>query len=76
MRQVVSQREVSQKMRRNKDHAEIGKLTNEIVSEAGQSTGLNIKFEIANEDAKKILKEVQATIAKQKPKKRTTLARV
>jgi hypothetical protein len=56
-------------MRRNKDHAEIGKLANEIVSEASQSTGLNIKFEIASEDAKKILKEVQATIAKQKPKK-------
>jgi hypothetical protein len=56
-------------MRRNKDHAEIGKLTNEIVSETSQSTGLNIKFEVASEDAKKILKEVQATIAKQKPKK-------
>lgn len=60
-------------MRRNKEHAhacmQIGKLANEIVSEAGQSTGLNIKFEIANEDAKKILKEVQAKIAKQKTKK-------
>jgi len=56
-------------MRRNKDHAEIGKLTNEIVSEASQSIGLNIKFEVASEDAKKILKEVKATIAKQKPKK-------
>jgi hypothetical protein len=56
-------------MRRNKVHAEIGKLANEIVSEADQSTGLDIKFEIASEDAEKILKEVQATIAKQKPKK-------
>jgi len=56
-------------MRRNKDHAEIGKLTNEIVSEASQSTELNIKFEVASEEAKKILKEAQATIAKQKLKK-------
>jgi hypothetical protein len=56
-------------MGRNKVHAEIGKLANGIVSEAGQSTGLNIKFEVASEDAKKILKEVETTIAKQKPKK-------
>jgi len=56
-----------QKMRRNKEHAEIGKLINEIISGTDQSTELNIKFEIASEDAKKILKEAQATIVKQKP---------
>jgi len=54
-------------MRRNKEHAEIGKLINEIISGTDQSTELNIKFEIASEDAKKILKEAQATIVKQKP---------
>jgi len=54
------------KMGRNKEHAEIGKLVNEIVSATGHSTELGIKFEIANEAAKKILKEAEATIAKQK----------
>ena len=56
------------KMPRNKEHAEIGKLINEIISETGRSTELNIKFEIASEDAKKILKEAKNTISKQKPK--------
>lgn len=54
-------------MGRNKEHAEIGKLVKEIISETGQSTELSIKFEIASEDAKKILEEAEATIAKQKP---------
>jgi len=59
-------KEVCQKMGRNKEHAEIGKLVNEIISKTGQSIELGIKFETANEDAKKILKEAEATIAKQK----------
>jgi len=46
---------------------QIGNILNEIIIDAGQSTGLNINFEAANEDAKKILNEA-ATIAEQKIK--------
>lgn len=53
-------------MGRNKEHAEIGKLAKEIISKTGQSIELGIKFEAVNEDAKKILKEAEAAIAKQK----------
>lgn len=53
-------------MGKNKEHAEIGKLVKEVISDTGQSTELGIKFEIASEDAKKILKEAEATIAEQK----------
>lgn len=52
-------------MGRNRKHSEIGKLVNEIVSETGQTSGLDIKFEIANEDAKRILQEAKARIARQ-----------
>ncbi|NIR87296.1 hypothetical protein GWO13_06890 [Candidatus Bathyarchaeota archaeon] len=56
-------------MGKNKDHAEIGRMVKEIVSETRQTTGLDIKFEIASEDAKRILREAETTIAKRKPKK-------
>ena len=46
---------------------QIGNLINEIIIDAGQSTGLDVNFEAANEDAQKILKEA-ATVAEQKIK--------
>jgi division protein CdvB (Snf7/Vps24/ESCRT-III family) len=46
---------------------QIGNLLNEIIIDTGQSTGLNVNFEAANEDAQNILKEA-ATIAEQKIK--------
>jgi division protein CdvB (Snf7/Vps24/ESCRT-III family) len=46
---------------------QIGNLLNGIIIDTGQSTGLNINFEAANEDAKKILNEA-TTIAEQKIK--------
>jgi division protein CdvB (Snf7/Vps24/ESCRT-III family) len=46
---------------------QIGNLLNEIIIDAGQSSGLNINFEVANEDAQKILNEV-ATVAEKKIK--------
>ncbi|MDH5794114.1 MAG: hypothetical protein OEZ18_06105, partial [Candidatus Bathyarchaeota archaeon] len=42
-------------------------LLNEIIIDTGQSTGLNINFEAANEDAQMILNEA-AAIAEQKIK--------
>lgn len=45
----------------------IGNLLNGIIIDAGQSTGLTINFESANEDAQKILNEA-ATVAEQKIK--------
>jgi division protein CdvB (Snf7/Vps24/ESCRT-III family) len=45
----------------------IGNLLNGIIIDAGQSTGLSINFESANEDAQKILTEA-ATVAEQKIK--------
>jgi len=46
---------------------QIGNLLNGIIIDAGQSTGLNINFEAASEDAQKILKEA-TTVAEQKIK--------
>jgi len=46
---------------------QIGNLLNGIIIDAGQGTGLNINFEAANEDAKKILNEA-ATVAERKIK--------
>ena len=46
---------------------QIGNLLNEIIIDTGQSTGLDVNFEAANEDAQNILKEA-ATIAEQKIK--------
>ena len=46
---------------------QIGNLLNEIIIDTGQSTGLNINFEAANEDAQMILNEA-AAIAEQKIK--------
>ena len=46
---------------------QIGDLLNGIIIDAGQSTGLNVNFEAANEDAQKILNEA-ATVAEQKIK--------
>jgi len=45
----------------------IGNLLNGIIIDAGQSSGLTINFESANEDAQKILTEA-ATVAEQKIK--------
>lgn len=46
---------------------QIGNLLNEIIIDTGQSTGLDVNFEAANDDAQKILKEA-ATVAEQKIK--------
>ena len=46
---------------------QIGNLLSGIVFDAGQSTGLSINFESANEDAQKILNEA-STVAEQKIK--------
>ncbi len=59
-------------MRRKRLLAQIEKLLNEITLDTGQSTELNINFEAANEDAKKILRKAQAKIAEQETKKRTS----
>jgi division protein CdvB (Snf7/Vps24/ESCRT-III family) len=48
---------------------QIGNLLSGIIVDAGQSTGLNINFETANEDAQKILTEA-ATVAEQKIKEK------
>ncbi len=48
---------------------QIGNLLSGIIVDAGQSTGLNINFESANEDAQKILSEA-ATVAEQKIKEK------
>lgn len=48
---------------------QIGNLLSGIIVEAGQSTGLSINFETANEDAQKILTEA-ATVAEQKIKEK------
>jgi division protein CdvB (Snf7/Vps24/ESCRT-III family) len=48
---------------------QIGNLLNGIIIDAGQSTGLTINFENANEDAQKILTEA-ATVAEQKIKEK------
>jgi len=47
----------------------IGNLLSGIIIDAGQSTGLTINFESANEDAQKILTEA-ATVAEQKIKEK------
>ena len=52
-----------------KDFGQIGNLLSGIVAEAGQSTGVSINFEAANEDAQRILTEA-ATIAEQRIKER------
>lgn len=48
---------------------QIGNLLSGIIVDAGQSTGLTINFESANEDAQKILTEA-ATVAEQKIKEK------
>jgi len=48
---------------------QIGNLLNGIIIDAGQSTGLTINFESANEDAQKILTEA-ATVAEQRIKEK------
>jgi len=48
---------------------QIGNLLSEIIVDAGQSTGLNINFEAANENAQEILNEA-ATVAEQKVKEK------
>jgi len=48
---------------------QIGTLLSGIIIDAGQSTGLTINFEAANEDAQKILNEA-ATVAEQKIKEK------
>jgi division protein CdvB (Snf7/Vps24/ESCRT-III family) len=53
------------------DHelGEIGDMLSGIIMEAGQTTGLTINFETANEDAQKILTEA-AAVAEQKIKEK------
>lgn len=48
---------------------QIGNLLNGIIIDAGQSTGLTLNFESANQDAQKILTEA-ATVAEQKIKEK------
>jgi division protein CdvB (Snf7/Vps24/ESCRT-III family) len=48
---------------------QIGNLLSGIIVEAGQSTGLTINFDTANEDAQKILTEA-AAVAEQKIKEK------
>jgi len=48
---------------------QIGTLLNGIIIDAGQSTGLSINFESANEDAQKILAEA-SSVAEQKIKEK------
>jgi len=48
---------------------QIGNLLSGIIIDAGQSTGLTINFETANEDAQKILNEA-ATVAEQRIKEK------
>jgi len=48
---------------------QIGNLLSGIIIDAGQSTGLTINFETANDDAQKILNEA-ATVAEQKIKEK------
>jgi len=48
---------------------QIGNLLSGIIVDAGQSTGLNINFETANDDAQKILTEA-ATVAENKIKEK------
>jgi len=52
-----------------KELGQIGNLLSGIIIDAGQSTGLTINFETANEDAQKILTEA-ATVAEQKIKEK------
>ncbi len=58
-------------MGRKLEHAEIGRLRKELIQDINQPLGLNIKFEVANKDAKKILNEAKVTIEKQKTKEET-----
>lgn len=52
-----------------KELGQIGTLLNGIIIDAGQSNGLSINFDTANEDAQKILAEA-STVAEQKIKER------
>jgi len=52
-----------------KELGQIGTLLSGIIIDAGQSTGLTINFETANEDAQKILNEA-ATVAEQRIKEK------
>ena len=51
------------------EHAEIAKLGHEMISKTRQTSGTYLEFEIANEDAKRILKEAEATITQRRLKK-------
>ncbi len=59
-------------MGRKLENAEIGRLRKELIQDTNQALGLNIKFEVANEDAKKILNEAKATVEKRKTREATT----
>jgi division protein CdvB (Snf7/Vps24/ESCRT-III family) len=52
-----------------KELGQIGNLLSGIIIDAGQSTGLTINFETANDDAQKILTEA-ATVAEQRIKEK------
>ena len=52
-----------------KELGQIGNLLNGIIIDAGQSTGLTINFDAANEDAQNILAEA-SSVAEQKIKEK------
>ena len=52
-----------------KELGQIGTLLSGIIIDAGQSTGLSINFDAANEDAEKILNEA-ATVAEERIKEK------
>jgi len=53
----------------DRELSEIGDLLSGIVIEAGQTTGLTLNFEAANEDAQRILTEA-AAVAEQRIKEK------
>jgi len=48
---------------------QVGTMLNEIIMDAGQTTGMTLNFEVANEDAKRIMNEA-AMVAEQRMKER------
>jgi len=52
-----------------REFGNIGNLLSGIIVDAGQSTGMNIDFQTASDDAQKILNEA-STVAEQKVKKK------
>ena len=55
--------------RAEKELGQVGTMLSGIIIDAGQTTGMTLNFEAANEDAKKILEEA-ATVAEQRMKEK------